>query len=403
MDLWNANVWCEKFLKASELAGKGDWSAKACLRQLRVEVFENTIDAIDKGGYETESGKHISLPDLTKLEKQALFYQTPFDVNDVEALQEETVVSVENIDCLLAAEKLQKDGYNPAVLNMANRSTPGGGVCSGAGAQEENICRRSILYPTLLQFKNKLSSEAYPMDRNFGGIYSPNILVVRAEECRGYAWLEEPFTTSFISVAGINRPSLTLEGRLTPHMIVGTKNKIRTIFRIGLRHKHDSLVLGALGCGAFRNPPDHIAELFKEVMDEAEFKNKFKRIVFAIIEDHNSHHRHNPRGNFIPFQECFSTTTSLKDSVKVDCERENYEIFESLAKVVHIIMKKCTRCDSIYGCMGCEFDSLAGPIVPMVEDAFLSFADHHKVPIHLEHFYKKAMLHSKERDALFKR
>lgn len=52
------------------------------------------------------------------------------------------------------------------------------------------------------------------------------------------------------------------------HHVEPIKNKIRTIFRIGLIHGHDSLVLGALGCGAFRNPPRHVARLFHEVMDE---------------------------------------------------------------------------------------------------------------------------------------
>ena len=49
---------------------------------------------------------------------------------------------------------------------------------------------------------------------------------------------------------------------------------MRTIFRIGLLHHHDSLVLGAFGCGAFRNPPAHIARLFHEVMEEEEVEEE---------------------------------------------------------------------------------------------------------------------------------
>jgi uncharacterized protein (TIGR02452 family) len=81
---------------------------------------------------------------------------------------------------------------------------------------------------------------------------------------------------------------------------------MRTILRIGLQHNHDSLVLGALGCGAFRNPPRDIAELFRIVINEPEFKNKFKLIVFAIIDDHNSRKSHNRDGNILPFKEVFN-------------------------------------------------------------------------------------------------
>ena len=88
-------------------------------------------------------------------------------------------------------------------------------------------------------------------------------------------------------------------------LVGGIKNKIRTILRIGLKHGHDALVLGALGCGAFHNPPRHIAKLFHEVIYENEFANKFKLIVFAILDDHNSHKSHNRDGNFLPFKEEF--------------------------------------------------------------------------------------------------
>ena len=37
---------------------------------------------------------------------------------------------------------------------------------------------------------------------------------------------------------------------------------------------HDSLVLGALGCGAFCTPPAQMARLFHEVLSEAEFQDR---------------------------------------------------------------------------------------------------------------------------------
>ena len=84
-----------------------------------------------------------------------------------------------------------------------------------------------------------------------------------------------------------------------------TLDKMRTIFRIGLDHGHDSLVLSAMGCGAFANPPAHIAKLFHQVIEEEEFKNRYRLIDFAILDGYKTGLRHNPDGNLLPFQREF--------------------------------------------------------------------------------------------------
>ena len=71
---------------------------------------------------------------------------------------------------------------------------------------------------------------------------------------------------------------MTLEG------VEIEKNKIRTIYRIGLENNHDSLVLGAFGCGVYNLLPSEVSKLFWDVLNEKEFKNKYKKIVFAILE-----------------------------------------------------------------------------------------------------------------------
>lgn len=197
---------------------------------------------------------------------------------------------------------------------MASRRNPGGGVLGGAGAQEENLFRRTNLFQSMYQFADYANmyglnarKEQYPLERNFGGIYTPDAIVFRGEEKSGYPLLgQDSFYMSFISVPAINRPNMKDATHLADDMIEGTKNKMRTILRIGLIHGHDALVLGALGCGAFCNPPSHIAQLFHEVFEEPEFKNKYRLICFAILDDHNANRRHNPEGNYIPFKREFS-------------------------------------------------------------------------------------------------
>ena len=86
------------------------------------------------------------------------------------------------------------------------------------------------------------------------------------------------------------------EPRLVPEEVSFMEDKVRSILRIALRNGQTTLVLGALGCGAFHNPPKHVAEIFKAVLVEDEFDGVFKAVYFAIIDDHNSN------GNLEAFQ-----------------------------------------------------------------------------------------------------
>ena len=52
---------------------------------------------------------------------------------------------------------------------------------------------------------------------------------------------------------------------------------------VGLLHRHDAIVLGAWGCGAFGNDPSLIAGLFKESI-EKDVPGGYRKIVFAIVD-----------------------------------------------------------------------------------------------------------------------
>lgn len=313
---WDAIGWAEKFAEYSKQASQGSDYARSMLRDLRKQEYNQVIQDV-RGGCYLLDGKtlYFSPSDIEYMQKKSRFYNREFSVMKMRPDGDfQTEIIVENEDCLVAAKRLKDKGYNVAVLNMASRRNPGGGVYEGAGAQEENLFRRSNLFMSMYAYtayasQYGLSSNPeykYPLDRNFGGVYTPGALVYRGLEKDGYPLLGmDCFKMSFIAVPGMNRPDLTPTGRLAPGMVYGIKNKMRTIFRIGISRGHDALVLGALGCGAFRNPPRDIARLFHEVIEEIEFKNKIRLIDFAIVEDHNSRHAHNPDGNLKPFQEEF--------------------------------------------------------------------------------------------------
>lgn len=276
-------------------------------RYLRREVWKNTVAIVENGGYSLINGTIVMLPKEGGIDNEPTFYRNDFHPTFV-PLSCPAQITVVPDDCLDKAHEWIDAGLEVSVLNMASRQNPGGGVRGGAGAQEEYLFRCSNYYRSLYrytdyaeQYSLKQSADQYPLDRNYGGVYSPNVTIFRESEMSGYSLLKEPFQVNMIAVAGMNRPELVLENgeyRIAPELIEGVKNKIRTIFRIACQHGQRNLVLGALGCGAFRNPPKHVAELFREVLSESEFDRAFSRICFAVKSDHNS----NGDSNYTAFQ-----------------------------------------------------------------------------------------------------
>ena len=74
------------------------------------------------------------------------------------------------------------------------------------------------------------------------------------------------------------------DGGFTPEGRQVMFDKIRTVYCIAQLNGHDSLVLGAFGCGVFQLKPELIAKCFKQVLGEDEFRGKFHTIVFARLE-----------------------------------------------------------------------------------------------------------------------
>ncbi len=239
---WNSNDFISAYVPLMKKASKGDRIAYYKVKELRAQEYRSTIEIVNQGFYTTEDGKRVTFPALTRMEHETKFYKNEFRVDDIPAREEETKVIVRNVDCLEEGVRLSREGYNPAVLNMASRRMPGGGVMLGAGAQEESLFRRTNLFRSLYQFTEYFinhvwykkyitpvrTDERYPLNRDFGGIYTPDALVFREDEQHGYKLMGTPERLSFIAVAGINRPELKDATHLADSMIEGTKNKMRT-------------------------------------------------------------------------------------------------------------------------------------------------------------------------------
>ena len=114
-----------------------------------------------------------------------------------------------------------------------------------------------------------------------------------------FGWLVFPFFETKSS--NIQGPELTMELKYEPNDEERMRRKIQALLHGATMSKCEACVFSAFGCGAFGNPPDEVARLFKEEL----CKVNLRQVTFCIVDDHNARRRHNPRGNFRPFQDAF--------------------------------------------------------------------------------------------------
>ncbi|CAF0808653.1 unnamed protein product [Adineta ricciae] len=294
---------------------------------LRMTVMLNTIGVVTRGFYRVEDKeiKLISnrLKTVVYNHKSKLHHKKTILWSQATTFPcPQTIVKVVQRDCLLVYKELVSKGLRPVLLNMANAYNPGGGYRQGDGAQEESLFRRSNYYQSLDAeldgdkpsaryrydsngaLEQLAPSDAlYPMDK-YGAIYTSGLTVFRQPEEVGYGYMPIPmYDVCSIAMAAYRDPKIE-HNLLAAKYSLGTRKKIENIFAIAHHNKHDSLVLSAFGCGAFHNPPRHIAAIFKSVIEQ--YAGYFKCIYFAIIDDHNAGSSLNPQGNYSPFQTIFN-------------------------------------------------------------------------------------------------
>lgn len=245
------------------------------------------------GHYRSPSGQRVYIRDDLRAAVDGTIEYRPGDDLDVSQIQRRgrTRVSVVNSDALSVAR--QHAERRPLVLNFASATHPGGGWLSGARAQEESIARSSGLVPCLegrdIYTHNRQQQDAVYSDHV---IWSPGVPVFR--EHHG-ALMEAPFACGMLTAAAVNRRRL--EARRFAEADAAMAERIDRVIHVAAVHGHPVLVLGAWGCGAFRNDPAVVAQQFKQALRSLD--GAFEDVIFAVVDWSDSR-------KFIgPFASCF--------------------------------------------------------------------------------------------------
>ncbi|KZV98800.1 hypothetical protein EXIGLDRAFT_606575 [Exidia glandulosa HHB12029] len=190
-------------------------------------------------------------------------------------------VRIVNSDSFTLARELLKEipDARVAVLNLASDEYPGGGwEVSLSRTQEEALCYSSTLFKTL-------NASWYPWPNtgpgSVAGIFSPAVVVFKDDLAHDCADLPESERV-VVSVLTVAAPR-ALKGHLSDSELNDLRGKIRLTLRMAARRKQDVLVLGAMGCGAYRCPPKQVSQEMRDILKEEEFKGWFRLVTFAVF------------------------------------------------------------------------------------------------------------------------
>ncbi|WP_034448797.1 TIGR02452 family protein [Butyrivibrio sp. AE2032] len=260
-------------------------------RDARAKVFEDT-----RLHYMNDASLKDVVEDSVRgqkliLEKDA----TGFDHSVLN--ENDTKIVVSRKRSFEAASEYSKAGLKTAVHNFASSTNPGGGVVTGAGAQEECLCRCSTLYPCL--DVKEMWDGFYKPHRKTGDplhngdiIYTPGVVVFKTDTALPEMMPEkEWYSVDVITCAAPNLRS-DPSNRFNPsdgakRAEIGNEalkeihvQRLSRMLEVAVVKGCEAVILGAFGCGAFRNPPEVAAEAARIAVDQ--YGKYFKVIEFAV-------------------------------------------------------------------------------------------------------------------------
>ena len=342
------------------------------MKQDYISMLQDTLAILERGYY-VKDGRRIDLKlNRTLMEEARVFL--PAEVKRAGENKNFRHVHVlgrcgyacENMDSFSLARKrtellLDFDKGEPIlVLNLANPVNPGGGVRRGAKAQEEDLCRKSSL---LVSLEGSKSAPYYEYNRSlntFMGsdavIIHPQVEIIKDENGE---LLDE---TVIVAVMTCAAPMLRngMEGMSQSQYESMMLGRITGMLNVAAYLGYRRLVLGAFGCGAFRNDARVVSDLFYKALKEFNYdgmreKDMFRRIDFAVL-DHSEN-----QYNFKEFARNFSHFYRDEDQKEIDRALERKK-----EKEIYL--------DAIRGCIygGAVGDALGYPVEFMGEKEIFS-------------------------------
>lgn len=259
-------------------------------RQQRIDQAQNTLAILESGRYIAPSGQIVDIGEKVRFAVERTVTIAPDEWPRIVSQAKEMAggrhprIYVTAETTLSAAARLARDSDGDVLaLNFASARNPGGGFQSGAQAQEESLARASALFASLRLAENYYSANRQNRSLIYTdhAIYSPRVPVFYSDDGN---LLEVPFSVSFFTSPAPNRGAIDWKSRELEKIAPAFARRIEQLFAFAALHGHRSLVLGAWGCGVFRNNPREVAESFSHGLLHGGWAKHFDEVCFAVFD-----------------------------------------------------------------------------------------------------------------------
>ena len=245
-------------------------------RNERAKAAQETLDIFQQGHYFLNGNKvvcqsnfnaeFLSEKELDGINPQLGNYTPKYEV-----------VNESVVDTILRYE-------NCGVLNFASAKNPGGGFLNGSLAQEEALAVSSDLYNSQLQ-----KHELYDINRGcrttlytHNMIYSRGITFIRNGSM---ALLPSPVSANVLTSPAVNAGAYYKNEKGSKSTVLKVMEKrMRYILNVFADKGDHTIILGAYGCGVFKNDTADVAETFCRLLKDEQLEKHFERIVFAVYD-----------------------------------------------------------------------------------------------------------------------
>ncbi len=256
----------------------------------RKSIARETLDIMRQGYYEYE-GRRVEIREQLAASVKGSRLFTPEDgaaclkafETGAQNPRRACEVRTENCSTVKAIHRLAQEGKDSVgVLNFASAKNPGGGFLNGAMAQEESLAASGTLYQTLVAHEEyyRANRAQRSMMYTDHAIYSPDVVFFRDEN---FALTEKPSLASVLTLPAVNMGQVLQKGEDKKEAERVMRRRMKLALAIfasqGARH----LVLGAYGCGVFRNDPVTIAAWWQELLSE-EMEGYFDSVFHAVLD-----------------------------------------------------------------------------------------------------------------------